>query len=343
MKMTKTMLLLVVITVLSSLAATSDAFLAPKAANTITPPSLLSSSSSSSWLSSSSSSGDGAATTITVISPPGGLGEMSAIESARLGGRVRWFVVSPPSSSSSSPTTAVSLASETLDAIGRSGGSLEFAGASADDLLSDAGGALGAVKSWCAGSGSVVCTYDGASIAVAAAALASSSSGGGAGAAVVDAESAVGAMRAGIRLAAREATRGVTGGRGIGAAIAILAAGEESDDGGGGDAGGGVVGGFGSMLAGLVGGDRKEGGSTTALLRTLSEAVTVGGGAATVIRFGDLFGAPESSVRMFPLPPSGCPLFIPLCSLLRGHCFLIASLLLYVFFPIDVVILGDAN
>ena len=103
------------------------------------------------------------------------------------------------------------------------------------------------------------------------------------------------------------------------------------------------MGGFGSMLAGLVGGDRKEGGSTTALLRTLSEAVTVGGGAATVIRFGDLFGAPESSVRMFPLPPSGCPLFIPLCSLLRGHCFLIASLLLYVFFPIDVVILGDAN
>jgi hypothetical protein len=115
---------------------------------------------------------------MVVISPPGGLGEMTAIESAKLGGNVKWFIVSPPfagSSSSSSSSTnvnddgsirvknkkqtttmaAVSIAAETMSCIRSSGGSLDFAGACITDLQSSSESssstneALNAMGAWC--------------------------------------------------------------------------------------------------------------------------------------------------------------------------------------------------
>ncbi|KAL3761977.1 hypothetical protein ACHAW5_006683 [Stephanodiscus triporus] len=328
-----TTILLLVAVVLSSLAVISDAFLlAPMTATTTIPPQSLASRSLSSTSSGGDYDEDARRRTITVISPPGGLGEMSAIESARLGGNVRWFVVSRPSSSSSSTsasatakaraatttatttvtTASVSLSSGTVEAIRKSGGSLEFAGAYADDLLGDrGGGALAALGSWCSGSSAVLCTYDDGATTTGRGAERSAAPGDASSA---DPHAAT-AVRAGIRLAAREVARGgmttTMGGDDAndeaGAAIvAMLAAGEEregeEDAAGVVAGGGGVLGGLGSMFAGLVaGGGKEEDGmsttTTTAPPRTLKEAVTGGGrgGAATVIRYGELFGAPESS------------------------------------------------
>ena len=70
----------------------------------------------------------------------------------------------------------------------------------------------------------------------------------------------------------------------------------DEDDGGSGIVGGGL----GTMFAGLIGRGGNDGGSIPmSVPRTLKEAMTVGGAAATVIRYGDLFGAPESSVSWF--------------------------------------------
>mmetsp|Transcript_17009 Transcript_17009/g.27629 ORF Transcript_17009/g.27629 Transcript_17009/m.27629 type:complete len:139 (+) Transcript_17009:76-492(+) len=68
---------------------------------------------------------------VVVISPPGGIGEIASIEAARLGGSVKWFVISAPSSTSS----PIALTAETLAAIEKAGGSMELAGATANNLL----------------------------------------------------------------------------------------------------------------------------------------------------------------------------------------------------------------
>ena len=132
--------------------------------------------------STSSSSSENTATpkndnqkSIAIISPPGGIGEITAVRAAEMGASVRWFVVTPPPPPSGSSTfsldafpkipwfggdnndddkrktntgkekenTAASTASVvrfsayTLASIQAAGGSIELAGASADALLSD--------------------------------------------------------------------------------------------------------------------------------------------------------------------------------------------------------------
>mmetsp|Transcript_20686 Transcript_20686/g.23743 ORF Transcript_20686/g.23743 Transcript_20686/m.23743 type:complete len:712 (-) Transcript_20686:118-2253(-) len=86
--------------------------------------------------------------TIVIISPPGGIGEVTAVETAKLGHVARWFVISKSNASQSS----VRLSSETLSAISDSGGSLDLAGATTGSLLleqSQKGSAVKAVGSWC--------------------------------------------------------------------------------------------------------------------------------------------------------------------------------------------------
>eukprot|EP00578_Thalassiosira_sp_NH16_P000713 CAMPEP_0181138690 /NCGR_PEP_ID=MMETSP1071-20121207/34380_1 /TAXON_ID=35127 /ORGANISM="Thalassiosira sp., Strain NH16" /LENGTH=574 /DNA_ID=CAMNT_0023225541 /DNA_START=116 /DNA_END=1841 /DNA_ORIENTATION=+ len=245
--------------------------------------------------SSSSSSGND----VVVISPPGGIGEIASVEAARLGGSVRWFVVSAPATApGSSAANDFKLTAETLDAISRAGGSMELAGADAASLLSPPGEeddgrkntALAAIASWLGtGSssvGAVICTYDGAVEERARADRTRSAEeiAEGIGTRGDDVE----LIRDGIRVAAREIVDAgrVTGGK---KRIALLAAGEEIDNGteeDGGDNKGG-----GGFLSGLFGGNEVE------IPGSLDEAL---GGATTVIRYGELFGAAESSPESSP-------------------------------------------
>ena len=102
---------------------------------------------------------------IVVISPPGGVGEVAAVQAAQMGSSVKWFVVSPPSQTSSS---SVSLSSEAIQSI-EGKGSLELAGASAETLLlpsDDPSSAIKAVSTWCSNANGIICTVDGIQEAV---------------------------------------------------------------------------------------------------------------------------------------------------------------------------------
>lgn len=208
---------------------------------------------------------------VVVISPPGGIGEIASVEAARLGGSVKWFVVSAPSLSSSS--TGIALTSETLSAIEKAGGSIELAGANADSLLvnsDDGNSAASAVSTWCRGTKSILCTYDGAEEEKRRADLEKSADERG------GSEDQM--IRSSIRVAAREAV-GVAG-AGV-SKIAILSAEEEMGDEEGTEQKGK------GFLGGLFGGNAVE------IPDTMSEAMK---GTTAVVRHGELFGAPESSV-----------------------------------------------
>jgi len=105
---------------------------------------------------------------LVVISPPKGLGEITAVEAAKMGTSVRWFVISAPSSSAASPTS-LTLSSASLAAISDNGGSVELVGAEADTLLlpvDEPFSSFAAVSAWCqkigtGQSGGIVCTLDG--------------------------------------------------------------------------------------------------------------------------------------------------------------------------------------
>ena len=91
---------------------------------------------------------------LIVISPPGGVGEVTSVEAAKNGNAVKWFVVSPKSSS-------IKLSANTLQDIETAGGSVQLAGASIEDLLN--GEAVSAVSTWCGSADGIVCTYDSSS------------------------------------------------------------------------------------------------------------------------------------------------------------------------------------
>eukprot|EP00580_Thalassiosira_gravida_P016096 CAMPEP_0201668628 /NCGR_PEP_ID=MMETSP0494-20130426/20291_1 /ASSEMBLY_ACC=CAM_ASM_000839 /TAXON_ID=420259 /ORGANISM="Thalassiosira gravida, Strain GMp14c1" /LENGTH=578 /DNA_ID=CAMNT_0048149093 /DNA_START=132 /DNA_END=1868 /DNA_ORIENTATION=- len=217
---------------------------------------------------------------VVVISPPGGIGEITSIETARLGGSVKWFVVSAASN-----TPNMALTAETLAAIEKAGGSMELAGADAGSLLAppDAEGntasndALSAIAGWCGTSGSLICTYDGAFEEKLRVDRMKSPE---------QIEDTMGVdeeqlIRSGIRVAAREAAARSK------SKIVVLAAGEEmpsDDEDGDGDGGKG-------FFAGLFGGNEIQ------VPGSMAEAV---GGAASVIRHGELFGAAESSPESSP-------------------------------------------
>lgn len=99
---------------------------------------------------------------LVVISPPGGVGEVAAVEAAGFGTSVRWFVVN-----SESAEISVALSSETLETIEAAGGKVELAGANAASLLlteDSATSAISAVEAWCGSQpgSALVCTSDGA-------------------------------------------------------------------------------------------------------------------------------------------------------------------------------------
>ena len=67
---------------------------------------------------------------VVIISPPGGIGEVTAVESAKLGASVRWFVIS-----SSSSSNKVSFSEDSLSAITSAGGKVDLAGSGAEDYI----------------------------------------------------------------------------------------------------------------------------------------------------------------------------------------------------------------
>jgi hypothetical protein len=107
---------------------------------------------------------------VVVVSPPGGVGEVTAVQAAQRGSSVRWFVVTPQQSSDDAISTAVvTLSQETLDRISTAGGSLQFAGATVPTLLSndESSSAIPAVSTWCGAADALVCTLDGVDDSVA--------------------------------------------------------------------------------------------------------------------------------------------------------------------------------
>ena len=186
---------------------------------------------------------------VVVISPPGGVGEVAAVKAACRGSSVRWFVISDDSSSS------VSLSPQALKEISDASGSLELAGSSVENLKTGED-ALSAVSKWCGTANSLICTYDGCN---------------------ANEES-----KAAIRLAAQEASSGITGPQ-----LAILAADEDLNQ-----------------------QDREEGGGISDLVGSLfrdspkippSLVQALRKQHACTVRHGQLFGKPESSPEFSPL------------------------------------------
>ncbi len=217
---------------------------------------------------------------LVVISPPGGVGEVAAVQAAKMGSSVRWFVISPSSSS------GVSLSGPTLDSIAASdkNGSIELAGAQADTLLvpdGEEGSAIAAVSAWCGpnahSDAGVICVYDGVDEAITAMnnALGAKPMDGG------EIFKTKNAMMDAIKVAAKEAT----GGSSSGIKVAVLPFDMEFD---GGDSDGDSDDGPG-FLGSLLGGNKVQ------VPSSLNAAM--GSKNVATLRYGELFGTPESSVR----------------------------------------------
>jgi hypothetical protein len=203
------------------------------------------------------------ANSLVVISPPGGVGEVSAVKAAEMGASVRWFVVSQTG------TKDVVLSKETLDNIAAAGGAVELAGAEASTLLlpsEDPASALKAVSAWCGSAQSIICTFDG----MADASL------------KVQNQETVKVWENAIKAAAQEAQKGVSGTK-----LTILDAFEDEEE-------KNKSGGFDGLVSSLLGG-------ATQVPSTLGEALAGGRVAVTKLRHGQLFGTPESSPDFSPL------------------------------------------
>ena len=198
---------------------------------------------------------------IVVISPPGGVGEVAAVEAAKLGSSVKWFVISPPSSSSAS----VSLSASTLENVAKNGGKVELAGAKADTLLLDSddpASAVSAVSTWCSQASGIICTVDGADESPETEKV------------VIDA----------IKVASREASSSSSATMKVAvlpSTMELEDAKEEEDEGNNF---------FGSLL----------GGNKVVVPTSIKSAISSGiKGNMGILRYGELFGTPESSVRFF--------------------------------------------
>lgn len=214
-----------------------------------------------------------------------------------------YFQISAPSPKSSSRDSSsiatnnkqIALTTETLTAITNSGGSMDFAGSSADDLCnlmeneSTTNSALSAMSSWLQESKgdsneySVICTYDGALQEKQRVAQFKSPEELELS---IDEEEMI---KSGIRLAARKVIQTIER---CDSKIGLLAANEENVMMGDDDdenENGGVVGG---LIGDLFGGNKNK----LNIPSTLYDAL--GGKLTTVVRYGELFGAPESSVRI---------------------------------------------
>ena len=200
------------------------------------------------------------AKSIVVVSPPGGVGEVTAVKAASLGASVKWFIVS---SKQAKLSQSVTFSQDALREIEAAGGKVELAGAEAQALLEERD-ALAAVSTWCGSAQGLVCCLDGSDNVV------------------VDTEDtktdfAVMWQNA-VKMAAKEASKGVSGRK-----MVILSQEDDDEEEGDDEEDGG-------FLGGLFGGDKDE----TPVPASLSAAIK----ADTKLRHGALFGIPESSVRL---------------------------------------------
>lgn len=212
-----------------------------------------------------SSSSTSLAASLVVVSPPGGVGEVAAVQAASMGAEVRWFVVSQAS------TSPVTLAQQALDTIAKQGGKIELAGVDAKSLLlpaDDASSAIGAVAVWCGAPDAILATADGVR-------LDRKLKGG-------EDDPRV-AWKNAIKVAAAEAAKAVKGKK-----IAILAADEDDE------ATSEEKEGLGSFVGGLFGGK-------VSVPSTLTSALSPDGAKVYKLRHGELFGIPESSPDFSPL------------------------------------------
>ena len=213
---------------------------------------------------------------LVVISPPGGVGEVTAVKAATMGNSVRWFVVSQ-SSAAAKNSNNVALSQSALDDIAKAGGSVELAGADADSLLlgaEDPKSAVAAVSKWCGSADGIACTFDGVEAA-------------GAGD-LGDANDPATIWKNAIMVAAKQAAPAISGSK-----VAILSA-FEDDEGSEENANGG------GFIGGLVGSVLGKSGETPPA--TLAEALTGSNPSKlATLRHGTLFGTPESSPEFSPL------------------------------------------
>lgn len=216
---------------------------------------------SSSSLCMSSSSESASTKSMVVVSPPGGVGESTAVKAATMGSSVRWFVISDPSVS-----TKVSLSQETLAAISSAGGKVELAGADAQNILlpkEEEQSAISSVSQWCGTADSLVCTFDGVEKAIRS---------------EDDKEDPTERWMDSIKLAAQEAGRSIRG-----AKIAILPTlddeVEEASD-------------QGNLFSSILGGKK------VVIPNSLTGAMSADVSKVVKLRHGELFGIPESSVRV---------------------------------------------
>lgn len=87
---------------------------------------------------------------LILISPPGGIGQITAVNAAKYGSTVQWFVISPPSQYQSANVQQITPLA--LQEIQENDGVLQIAGANADTLLmnkEEEGSSLDAVSTWC--------------------------------------------------------------------------------------------------------------------------------------------------------------------------------------------------
>ena len=198
------------------------------------------------------------AKSIVVVSPPGGVGEVTAVKAASLGASVKWFIVS---SKKAKLSQSITFSQDALRDIQTAGGSVELAGADAEALLQERD-ALAAVSTWCGSVDGLVCCMDGSDNVI------------------VDTEDTkvdfTAVWQDAVKVAAKEASKGVTGLK-----LAILSESAADDD----DEDTSQSGG---LLGGLFGGN-----DAVAVPKSLTSAIK----ADSKLRHGALFGIPESSVR----------------------------------------------
>ena len=207
---------------------------------------------------------------LIVVSPPGGVGEVTAVKAAEMGSAVRWFVVSQTGNQQ------VVLAQESLDTVATAGGSIDFAGADAESLLlpvEDAKSAIQAVSAWSGAADSIVCTFDGVQDAT--------------GKPGDDGGDPVAVWEDAIKVAAREASKAVSGTKlAIASALDGKEAAKDDED---------ESGGLGSLVGNLFSGGKAE------VPATLSRALSQDTSKVSFLRHGTLFGVPESSPDFSPL------------------------------------------
>ena len=107
---------------------------------------------------------------IVIVSPPGGIGEVTAVKVAQQGYDVKWLVIrsSPESDKTNNynnnnrmnekpAESVVTISQEILNDIARVGGSMQLAGADTTDLMSS----IDAITTWCDQANVIVSTVDG--------------------------------------------------------------------------------------------------------------------------------------------------------------------------------------